>query len=87
MEIVCIKCQSEACVKNCFLHGYIDTNVRTVVISLQKRLLGAIRREISLFTFSLFSGLSMRMTGKIIGVSTQSVMGCIKLAYKKYAIE
>jgi transposase-like protein len=86
MEFVCLKCGSTACVKNGFHCGV--QRYKCKVCSYQFTKLtprGKPERDKILALALYLSGLSMRMTAKIIGVSVQSVMRWIRESYHKYA--
>ncbi len=88
MEPTCIKCGSTACVKDGFLHGKQRYKCKACCYQFTKMTpRGRPERDKILALLFYLSGLSMQMTGKIIGVSTQTIMRWVKDGYYKYAKE
>ena len=86
MEIICIKCDSQACVKNGRLHNsqrYKCKNCGYQFTKMTPR--GKPKKDKIIALLLYLSGLSMTMTAKIVGVSTQSVMRWIRQWYEDYA--
>lgn len=86
MKIFCIKCNSQACVKNGYLHNsqrYKCKNCGYQFTKMTHR--GKPEKDKIMALILYLSGMSMTMTARILGVSTQSIMRWIKLGYKKYA--
>ena len=82
----CLKCGSEAIVKNGHMKGLQRYKCKQCAYQFtQETPRGKpIKDKILALTLYL-SGLSMNMAGQIVGVSAQSVMRWIKMFYAKYA--
>ena len=82
----CRKCNSEAIVKNGFMAGNQRYKCKNCSFQFTKTVPhGKPMKDKSLAFILYLSGLSMNMTAKIIGVSTQTVMRWIRLLYHKFA--
>ena len=84
----CRKCGSEAFVKNGFMAGAQRYKCKECGFQFTRDTPhGRPLKDKILALILYLSGLSMNMIGKIIGVSTQSVMRWIKMFYEKFASE
>ena len=82
----CLKCDSEAMVKNGFMKGLQRYKCKNCSYQFtQETPRGKPLKDKVLALTLYLSGLSMNMTGQIVGVSAQSVMRWIKMFYDKYA--
>ncbi len=82
----CLKCGSEAIVKNGFMKGLQRYKCKNCSYQFtQETPRGKPLKDKVLALTLYLSGLSMNMTGQIVGVSAQSVMRWIKMFYDKYA--
>ncbi len=80
MEPTCIKYGSTACVKNGFLHGKQRDNCEECLYQFTKMTPGGrSERDKILALLFYLSGISLRMTGKIICVITQTILRWIKM--------
>ena len=81
----CRKCGSEAFVKNGFVAGVQRYKCKECGFQFTRETPHGKPMEDKILALVLYlSGLSMTMIGKIIGVSTQSVMRWIKMFYEKF---
>lgn len=84
----CRKCGSEAFVKNGFMAGAQRYKCKECGFQFTRTTPhGKPMKDKILALILYLSGLSMTMIGKIIGVSTQTVMRWIKMFYEKFATE
>jgi transposase-like protein len=83
--MICLKCGSDATVKNGYMKGLQRYKCKSCSYQFtQDTPRGKpIKDKILALTLYL-SGLSMNMTGQIVGVSAQSVMRWIRIFYSKY---
>jgi transposase len=82
----CLKCGSEAIVKNGHMKGLQRYKCKQCAYQFTRETPRGKPIKDKLLALTLYlSGLSMNMTGQIVGVSAQSVMRWIKLFYAKYA--
>ena len=82
----CLKCSSEAIIKNGFMKGLQRYKCKNCSYQFtQETPRGKPLKDKVLALTLYLSGLSMNMTGQIVGVSAQSVMRWIKMFYDKYA--
>ena len=81
----CRKCGSEAFVKNGFVAGVQRYKCKECGFQFTRETPHGKPMKDKILALVLYlSGLSMTMIGKIIGVSTQSVMRWIKMFYEKF---
>lgn len=81
----CRKCGSEAFVKNGFVAGVQRYKCKECGFQFTRETPHGRPMKDKILALVLYlSGLSMTMIGKIIGVSTQSVMRWIKMFYEKF---
>lgn len=79
MEIVCTKCGSKACVKNGRLHNSQRYKCKSCGYQFTKLTPRGKPKQDKILALVLYlSGLSMRMTAKIVGVSTQTIVRWLK---------
>jgi transposase-like protein len=84
----CRKCGSDAAVKNGFMAGAQRYKCKNCSFQFTKEAPhGRPMRDKILSLILYLSGISMNMTAKIIGVSTQTIMRWIRLFYHKFANE
>lgn len=82
----CRKCGSEAFVKNGFMAGAQRYKCKLCGFQFTRETPhGKPMKDKILALILYLSGLSMNMIGKIVGVSTQSVMRWINIFYEKFA--
>lgn len=82
----CRKCGSEKFVKNGFVSGVQRYKCKECGFQFTRETPHGKPMKDKIFALILYlSGLSMSMIGKIIGVSTQSVMRWVQLFYEKFA--
>ncbi len=81
----CRKCGSEAFVKNGFMAGAQRYKCKHCGFQFTRETPhGKLMKDKILDLILYLSGLSMNMIGKIVGVSTQSVMRWINIFYEKF---
>ena len=82
----CRKCNSEATVKNGFMAGAQRYKCKKCSFQFTKEIPhGKPMKDKILALILYLSGLSMNMTAKIVGVSTQTIMRWIRLFYHKFS--
>jgi transposase-like protein len=82
----CLKCGSEAIVKNGHMKGLQRYKCKSCSYQFTQETPRGKPLKDKILALTLYlSGLSMNMTGQIVGVSTQSVMRWIKMFSAKYA--
>jgi len=84
--MTCLKCGSEAIVKNGYMKGLQRYKCKQCAYQFTQETPRGKPVKDKILALTLYlSGLSMNMAGQIVGVSAQSVMRWIKLFYAKYA--
>lgn len=82
----CRKCGSESFVKNGFVSGVQRYKCKECGFQFTRETPHGKPMKDKIFALILYlSGVSMSMIGKIVGVSTQSIMRWVKLFYEKFA--
>lgn len=82
----CLKCGSEAIVKNGFMKGLQRYKCKNCSYQFTQQTPRGKPLKDKVLALTLYlSGLSMNMTAQIVGVSAQSVMRWIKIFYDKHA--
>lgn len=84
--MICLKCGSDATVKNGFMKGQQRYKCKVCAYQFTKETPRGKPLKDKVLALTLYlSGMSMNMTGQIVGVTAQSVMRWIKMFYEKYA--
>ena len=84
--MTCLKCGSEAIVKNGFMKGLQRYKCKNCSYQFTKNTPRGKPMKDKILALTLYlSGLSMNMIGQIVGVSAQSVMRWLRIFYSQYA--